>query len=52
MLNQPYHPRPYLVAKDGGKMDILKSTITNMGFKVFKRRKRIHLIIRGSIIFY
>jgi poly(beta-D-mannuronate) C5 epimerase len=28
----PYHPRPFIAAKDGAKMDIMKSTITNMGF--------------------
>lgn len=28
----PYHPRPFVVAKDGGKMDIFRSTITNLGF--------------------
>lgn len=28
----PYHPRPFVVAKDGGKMDIIGSSITNLGF--------------------
>jgi parallel beta-helix repeat protein len=28
----PYHPRAFLVANDGGIMNIIKSTISNMGF--------------------
>jgi parallel beta-helix repeat protein len=28
----PYHPRPYLMVTDGGKMDILNSTLTHLGY--------------------
>jgi parallel beta-helix repeat protein len=30
----PYHPRPFLVAKDGGIMDIETSTISYLGFSL------------------
>jgi hypothetical protein len=30
----PYHPRPFVAAKDGGKMDIIGSIITNLGFSL------------------
>lgn len=28
----PYHPRPFLTVTDGGKMDILNSTLTHLGY--------------------
>ena len=30
----PYHPRPFLVAKDGGIMDVESSTISYLGFSL------------------
>jgi Periplasmic copper-binding protein (NosD) len=28
----PYHPRPYITAQNGGKMDVINSTINYLGF--------------------
>ncbi len=30
----PYHPRPYVLARDGGKMDIIESTISHLGYSL------------------